>query len=209
MSYELSDADVCIILSPCGLERFDTMLEDLGPDAREEVFDILGSADIEEAEDRGGNVMWLLRGVSWDTVSDDGVRCIHDFLFDSDNREHLLYMATGAEETYGDNDIDVGSLVSNLDPTFIRRISVWEAGIVTPAEPAAKPKEPEKFAQVWWTLDDLLGEQWRHNFTGPYPGDENGARLVLEGHEERIREAMIAAGWDAINEILSELVSEV
>lgn len=70
------------------------------------------------------------------------------------------------------------------------------------------PKEPEKFAQVWWTLDDLLGEQWRHNLTGPYPEDENGARLVLEDHEERIREAMIAAGWGAINEILCELVSE-
>lgn len=208
MSYEFSDADVCIILSPCGLERFNAMVEDLDPGVRDEVLDILGSADIEEAEDREGNVMWLLRGTSWDTVSDAGVRHIHDFLFDFDNSEHLLYMATEAEETYGDNDIEVGSLVSNLDPTFIRRISVWEAGIVTPAEPAAKSKEPEKFAQVWWTLDDLLGEQWRHNLTGPYPGDENGARLVLEDHEERIKEAMIAAGWGAINEILSELVSE-
>lgn len=37
MSYDFADADVCIILSPCGLERFNTMVEDLDPDAREEV----------------------------------------------------------------------------------------------------------------------------------------------------------------------------
>ena len=52
MSYEFSNADVCIILSPCGLERFNAMVEDLDPGVREEVLDILGSADIEEAEDR-------------------------------------------------------------------------------------------------------------------------------------------------------------
>lgn len=53
MSYEFSNADVCIILSPCGLERFNTMVEDLNPGVREEVLDIL--LDIGEELHR---VMW-------------------------------------------------------------------------------------------------------------------------------------------------------
>lgn len=208
MSYEFSNADVCIILSPCGLERFNAMVEDLDPGVREEVLDILGSADIEEAEDREGNVMWLLRDTSWGATWVDGESDIHDFLYAQDNRDHVLYMATSIDGEYGVDDIDVGNLESSFYPAIVKHIGVNDFGMKPRDDGDLKPKEPEKFAQVWWTLDDLLGEQWRHNLTGPYPEDENGARLVLEDHEERIREAMIAAGWDAINEILSELVSE-
>lgn len=124
MSYEFSNADVCIILSPCGLERFNAMVEDLDPGVREEVLDILDSADIEEAEDREGNVMWLLRGTSWDATWVDGESDIHDFLYAQDNRDHVLYMVASIEEEYGVDDIDVGNLDSSFYPTIVKRIDV-------------------------------------------------------------------------------------
>lgn len=123
MSYEFSNADVCIILSPCGLERFNAMVEDLDPGVREEVLDILASADIEEAEDREGNVMWLLRGTSWDTAY-SGVSEVHDFLYDYDNREYVIYMVASIEEEYGVDDIDVGNLDSSFYPAIVKRIDV-------------------------------------------------------------------------------------
>lgn len=42
-----------------------------------------------------------------------------------DNRSHVLYMATGAAEGYGEDDIDEGCLTSDFDPTFAERIVVW------------------------------------------------------------------------------------
>lgn len=123
MSYEFSNADVCIILSPCGLERFNAMVEDLDPGVRDEVLDILGSADVEEAEDREGNVMWLLRGTSWDTAY-SGVSEVHDFLYDYDNREYAIYMVASIEEEYGVDDIDVGDLDSSFYPAIVKRIDV-------------------------------------------------------------------------------------
>lgn len=121
----LDDADVCIVLSPCGLERFDNMLEALDHATRKEVLDILEDAEVEEAADRDDNVMWLMRGVSWNTFQSAGVRVVHNFLTEWDNLNHVLYMATGAAEEYGEDDIDVGYLTSNFDPTFAKRIVVW------------------------------------------------------------------------------------
>lgn len=121
----LNDADVCIILSPCGLERFDNMLEALDHDTRQEVLDIFEDAEVEEVSDRKDNVMWLMRGVSWNMFQSEGVRVIHNFLTERDNRNHVLYMATGAAEEYGEDDIDVGYLTSDFDPTFAKRIVVW------------------------------------------------------------------------------------
>lgn len=122
MCCQLDDADVCIILSPCGLERFNNMLEALDHDTRKEVLDIFKDAEV---ADRNGNVMWLMRGVSWNTFQSAGVRVIHNFLTERDNRSHVLYMATGAAEEYGEDDIDMGYLTSDFDPTFARRIVVW------------------------------------------------------------------------------------
>lgn len=125
MCCHLDDADVCIILSPCGLERFDNILESLDHDTRKEVLDILEDAEVEEVADRDDNVMWLMRGVSWNTFQSVGVRVVHNFLTEWDNRSHVCYMATGAAEEYGEDDIDVGYLTSNFDPTFAKRIVVW------------------------------------------------------------------------------------
>lgn len=126
MCCHLSDADVCIVLSPCcGLERFNNRLEALDHDTRKEVLDILEAAEVGEVADRNGNVMWLMRGVSWNTFQSAGVRVIHNFLTERDNRSHVLYMATGAAEEYGEDDIDVGYLTSDFDPTFAKRIVVW------------------------------------------------------------------------------------
>ena len=122
MGCHLSDADVCIILSPCGLERFNNMLEALDHDTRKEVLDIFEAAEV---ADRKDNVMWLIRGVSWNMFQSAGVRVVHDFLTERDNRSHVLYMATGAAEEYGEDDIDMGYLTSDFDPTFARRIVVW------------------------------------------------------------------------------------
>lgn len=57
-------------------------------------------------------------------------------------------------------------------------------------------------AHVWWQLDDVLDRAQTDTMT------KADAREILEGIEETLRDRMVEAGWDVIDEAVQEWLEE-
>lgn len=65
----------------------------------------------------------------------------------------------------------------------------------------------ERFAEAWWIKEDVKNA-FETNGDGSAPTDEQVEEALQNVDEERMKEAMIEAGWDFIYKAVDEVLGE-